>query len=157
MKKLLGIVALVLLLSGNGYSKTSNLKDINTFQFSVNEFDKKCDVGPDDLKTSAKYIAANSDINLIDFTTSWNEILQVTLMIQQAVGVDPEICIGYLKIEAGRFVIAPNTKGFGGPAPAVYYDKAEMFGSDTDRFKNKVINNFERMMKDFVIELKDSR
>ena len=156
MKKLLGIVALVLLLSGNGYSKTSNLKDINTFQFSVNEFDK-CDVDTEDLKTSAKYIAANSDINLIDFTTSWNEILQVTLMIQQAVGVDPEICIGYLKIEAGRFVIAPNTKGFGGPAPAVYYDKAEMFGSDTDRFKNKVINNFERMMKDFVIELKDSR
>ena len=157
MKTVLYILTISLILISSVFAKTSNLKDINTFQFGTNEFDKKCDVGPDDLKTSAKYIAANSDIDLIDFTTSWNEILQVTLMIQQAVGVDPEICIGYLKIEAGRFVIAPNTKGFGGPAPAVYYDKAEMFGSDTDRFKNKVINNFERMMKDFVIELKDSR
>ena len=156
MKKLLSILVLSLLFGGSAYAETSNLKDINTFQFSVNEFDK-CDVDTEDLKTSAKYIAANSDINLVDFTTSWNEILEITLMIQQAVGVSPEICIGYLRIEVGRFVVSPNTKGFGGPAPAIYYKRAEMFGSDIDRFKNKVINNFERMMKDFVIELKDSR
>ena len=98
MKKLLGIVVLGLMFGGNIFAKTSNLKDINTFQLSINEFDK-CDVDTDDLKTSAKYIAANSDINLVDFTTSWNEILQITLMIQQAVGVSPEICIGYLRIE----------------------------------------------------------
>lgn len=156
MNKILEIVVLGFLLSVNAFAKTSNLKDINTFQLSINEFDK-CDVDTDDLKTSAKYVAANSDINLIDFTTSWNEILEITLMIQQAVGVSPEICVGYLRIEAGRFVVSPNTKGFGGPAPTIYYKRAEMFGSDTDRFKNKVINNFERMMKDFVIELKDSR
>ena len=77
MNKILEIVVLGFLLSVNAFAKTSNLKDINTFQLSINEFDK-CDVDTDDLKTSAKYVAANSDINLIDFTTSWNEILEIT-------------------------------------------------------------------------------
>ena len=56
MNKILGIVVLGFLLSVNAFAKTSNLKDINTFQLSINEFDK-CDVDTDDLKTSAKYVA----------------------------------------------------------------------------------------------------
>jgi hypothetical protein len=156
MKKLLGIVVLGLLISGNVYAKNPFLKGLDTFQFSVAEIDK-CYVNTNDIETSAKYISLNSGINLIDMKSSWDEILQITAMIQDIKDTSPAICIGYLKIEAGRFVDAKNTKGYGAPAPVFFYDEAMMFGGLRDQFKNKLISNLEKMMKDFIIELKESQ
>ena len=156
IKKLLSIIVLNILLCNVTLAETINLKGLDTFQFSVGEFDK-CFVNTNDIKTSAKYIAVNSSINLIDLKSSWDEILQVTVMIQHSKETIPPFCVGYLRIEVGRFVEAPNSKGYGTPAPAFYYDEGLMFGSDAASFKNDLIYNFEKMMKDFIIELKESQ
>tara|TARA_B100002019_G_C20771569_1_gene357799 strand:- start:41 stop:526 length:486 start_codon:yes stop_codon:yes gene_type:complete len=150
------IVISFFLLSNFSFAKTINLKGLDTFQFHINEFNE-CYVETSDIVRSIKITNKNSGINLIKFENYLKESLQITVMIQPATETIPSICVGYIKIEAGRYINAINTKGHGGPAPVFFYHKGLMFGSDIDGFKNILINNFEKMMKDFITEVKNSQ
>ena len=115
MKKFLGILVLGLLWCNVGVANNPFLKGLDTFQFSVLDIDR-CGVKKEDIETSAKYIILNSGIKLLDSKDPFKETIQITIMIQDtAEQTSPRICYGYVKIEVGRFVEAPNSKGHGGP------------------------------------------
>ena len=153
---ILTIVILFFLSISFSFAKTKNLKGLDTFQFHINEFDE-CNVKTTDIVKSIKSINKNSGINLVKFENYLNESLLITIMIYPSTETIPPTCVAYIKIEAGRYINAKNTKGFSGPAPVFFYHKGSMFGSNIDGFKNLLISNFEEMMKSFIIEVRNSQ
>ena len=104
-------------------------------------------------------IILNSGIKLLDSKDPFKETIQITIMIQDtAEQTSPRICYGYVKIEVGRFLKdSLNSKGYGTSAPVFFYDEATIFGGDAPGFRTRLISIFEKMMKDFVIQLKESQ
>ena len=156
MKKAIAIIVFGLLWCNTGFTLNNpNLKGLDTFQLSINDFDE-CGVNKGDIKTSVNYISLNSGIKIVEFKDYYKESLQITILIQSQENTSPPICYGYVKIEVGRFLKdSLNSKGYGTSAPVFFYDEATIFGGDVPGFRTRLISIFEKMMKDFVIQLKE--
>ena len=147
MKKLLGIVVLGLLLSGNAYA-SSNLKGIKEFKLSVSH-DGECN-GENftkDLETSVKYILGNSKIKL----TSEARKEQLEVYILTASGTD--LCASVLEVNSYYFDSVKNSSGrlYFGRIPS--YNSLSLKASSPARdHREAVINKVEGMIKKFIVE-----
>ena len=146
MKKLLGIIVLGLLLSGNAYA-SSNLKGIKEFKLTVlHEGECNGENFTKDLETSAKYILGNSKIKLT--SESRKEQLEVYILTAS----NDDLCASVLEVNSYYFNTVMNSSGnsFFGEIPS--YSNLGLRSSNPANHKDKIINKAEAMIKKFIVE-----
>ena len=143
MKKVLGIVILGLLLSGNAYA---DLKGILKMKLIVEELGieaKTCGVTREQLETSVKYILSNSKIELIDQGTV------PTLYLNSNIGFNSR-CYANTAIEVYKYMRDPDTNNWG---TFIYYSSREIASGGTGAtFGDPYINSVEQQFKKLVVE-----
>ena len=148
MKKLLGIVVLGLLLSGNAYSK--NLHGTNDFSLVVRH-SGECGGQNyiNDLKTSAKYILGNTKININDAYSFDAEQLSINILT----AASTTICASHIEIETYHNDSIQNSAGYRYFGRHISYNRsAVQLSGPPSEHKKHILDQVELMLKDFVVE-----
>ena len=152
MKKLLGIVVLGLLLSGNAYADIwQGLKDINKFNLdlnvSISEAGKNCNVESYDIERNIKYLIGNSRIKLSDESNL--EKLYISVMIKGGGDVACSASITFLTFHWGTI---NNKSGVSFTGLKGSYFQEAITLSMPSEFRTVFLNQVDDLMKNFIIE-----
>ena len=159
MKKLLGIIVVGLLLSGNAYADSdNNLKGIKEFKLLVDHNGCNKQNFENELTTNAKYLISNSKIKLTD---SAPETLLLSVFSGDGVESDSEICTSYLKLEVYSLGMVKNSVGYERLAVRVSYKLGAIAwntgsGYETTH-RDRVIRNFDQFIKRFIVDWNEAQ
>ena len=148
INKLLGIIVLGLLLSGNVFA-ANNLKGIKSFSLIVIH-DGKCGGQKfrEDLTTSAKYILGNTKINLNKGFVPNDENLRIAILTAASI----DTCAGHYALEVFHTNLVENSTGnkFIGTT-SFYSDTGVQLSSPVTDHKKHIIKQVELSLKKFVV------
>ena len=147
MKKLLGIMVLGLLLSGNVYAE-NNLKGIKNFKLVV-KHQGECSGSKyiKDVEIAMKYLLANSKIILVDKDES--EYLDVSIFTISG----PELCASTIELSSYIWGLGYNSAGNKGIVSIKSYSKTGlMYSGNSSEHKSILIDWVESKTKGFVVD-----
>ena len=146
MKKLLGILVLGLLLSGNANATMNEIKKIGLLVEYLS--DRSCNVTQESIETTTKYILSNSRLKL-----SGDSLYDPYLYIQPIVmeGKNENVCTGALAIFLKKsHMLKDGSYNMGDFI--YYYNNTVVLKSGKDRFKGHFIEALEEEIKKLAVE-----
>ena len=159
MKKLLGIIVLGLLLSGNAYADAdNNLRGIKEFQLLVDHNGCNKDNFSKEITTNTKYLISNSKIKLSDIA---KETLYLSIFSNSGEESGTPMCASYIKLEVYSFGMVENSVGQERFHTRISYKKSALawhIGSDhMDRHRDAISRNFDQWIKEFIIDWSEAQ
>ena len=145
MKKILGIVVLGLLLSGNAYAAGVNgLKGLKDFDLEV-RINEECGVTTELIKNSIKYILSSSKIKLKELSAS-------VLFLDAVVMDDPTGCSGHYSLSVHEWHSTENSANELVLAVLLLWDDSSTLKGAPDGFSRRFITSIENATKKFVVD-----
>ena len=146
IKKILSIIFVSLLVSGNAFATMNEVKKIRLLVEYLN--DRPCNVTRESIETTTKYILSNSRLKL-----SGDSYYDPYLYIQPIVmeGKNEDVCTGALVIFLKK---SHNLKdgSYNRGDFIYYYNNAVVLTSSKNSFKGYFIESLEEEIKKFVVE-----
>ena len=150
MKKILSIIMLIFVFSGN---VNAELNDVKEFALTVEHYGNDCSGEKFDreIEISAKYIIGNSKIKLTKKRNG--EILSIYVLT----GANNDLCASIVQLETYSFGIISNSSGYEFFTPKrSYFNQRITANSPSYNHKKEVIAAAELMLKEFVIKWNES-
>ena len=146
IKKILSIIFVSLLVSGNAFATMNEVKKIRLLVEYLN--DRPCNVTRESVEITTKYILSNSRLKL-----SGDSYFDPYLYIQPIVmeGKNEDVCTGALSIFLKKSHMLKDGSYNRGDF-IYYYNNTVVLKSGKDRFKGHFIEALEEEIKKFVVE-----
>ena len=146
IKKILSIIFVSLLVSGNAFATMNEVKKIGLLVEYLS--DRSCNVTQESIETTTKYILSNSRLKL-----SGDSYYDPYLYIQPIVmeGKNENVCTGALAIFLKKSHMLKDGSYNRGDF-IYYYNNTVVLKSGKDRFKGHFIEALEEEIKKFVVE-----
>ena len=150
IKKILSIIFVSLLVSGNAFATMNEVKKIGLLVEYLS--DRSCNVTQESIETTTKYIISNSRLKLSD-----DILYEPFLYIQPIVmeGKNENVCTGALAIFLKKSHMLKDGSYNRGDF-IYYYNNTVVLKSGKDRFKGHFIEALEEEIKKLVVEWSDS-
>ena len=146
IKKILSIIFVSLLVSGNAFATMNEVKKIGLLVEYLS--DRSCNVSEESIETTTRYILSNSRLKLSD-----DILYEPYLYIQPIVmeGKNENVCTGALAIFLKKsHMLKDGSYNMGDFI--YYYNNTVVLKSGKDRFKGHFIEALEEEIKKFVVE-----
>jgi len=159
MKKLLGIVVLGLLLSGNAYAnEDNNLRLLKEFNLGVDHFGQ-CD-GENyvkELTTNAKYLFSNSKIKISKKAKEYISIFVHTLDNE----AKSDTCVSKLSLQVYSYGMIENSAGVEWFHSRIAYEKDGLAWNAGNNFKKNhreaIMRAFDQIIKQLIIDWNEAQ
>ena len=146
MKKLLGIIVLGLLLSGNANATLKGIFEVELIIETITDVAESCSITKQKIETTTKYILQSSKIRIVK-----SDLPIPILYISVAVGNNKGTCYTNTAVEVFTFSSQDPLKN-GNTGIFRYYDKASIAaGGEDSNIGDFVISQLERILKDLVV------
>ena len=143
MKKLLAIIVLGLLWSGNAFAELKGIVEMKLL-IDLSDKAKICGVKKEKLETSVRYILSNSKIKIVEGSTP------IILYINSNIGENNNICYANTVIRVQKYMKDPGSIN---PGRFIYYVTGEIAsGGKGADFGDPYINSVEQQLKKLVVK-----
>jgi len=145
MKKLLSIMVLGLLLSGNANATMKGIFEVELMVENLSNYAKECSVTKQKIETAVKYILQNSKIKIKD---SYSAVLYVKVGVIKA----GDVCTANLDISVFSY-FGKDPFELENSGTFVFYRNSHMTSGGTiSSFANSVVSGIEGLMKELVVK-----
>ena len=146
IKRILGIIVVSILLSGNAFTSMNKIEKIGLLDEYLS--DRPCNVNRESIETTTKYILSNSRLKL-----SGDSYFDPYLYIQPIVmeGKNENVCTGALAIFLKKSHMLKDGSYNRGDF-IYYYNNTVVLKSGKDRFKGHFIEALEEEIKKLAVE-----